>query len=205
MSDTTLKQLRKEAEDLGLTVHHRANEETIQNLINAELAKRFRNQEVEAAEEVEAATDEIEQDVPVEAPVRPSHKIRAKTAAEIRQDLIAQRRNKAAALVRIRVQCMDPNKREYEGDVFSAGNAKIGSFKKYIPFNGVDWHAPRIIVDVLKGKKCSQHRNVPDGQGGYRRESFLTNAYSVEELPPLTPEELQELARKQAMSAGTGR
>src|SRR5690606_37676690 len=39
-------------------------------------------------------------------------------------------RNRALKLVRCRITCMNPNKREWEGEIFTAGNSVIGAVEK---------------------------------------------------------------------------
>lgn len=108
-------------------------------------------------------------------------------------------RRDAAKLVRVRITSMDPNKREWEGEVISAGSAKLGTFKKYIPFN-VEWHIPQIMLDALKEKRCSIFHTVKDHLGNKVRKAKLVPAYNIEVLPPLSKEELKDLAEQQAMA-----
>ena len=41
----------------------------------------------------------------------------------------------ALRLIRIKLQCMNPAKKEWEGEIISVGNSVVGTVKKYIPFN----------------------------------------------------------------------
>lgn len=107
----------------------------------------------------------------------------------------------ASALVRIRVTCMNPNKKEWEGDLFTVSNSVVGTFKKYVPFNAEDgWHVPNIIYKQIKARKCQVFSTVRDNNGNKMRKGKLINEFSIEVLDPLTPEELEDLARKQAMA-----
>jgi hypothetical protein len=107
-------------------------------------------------------------------------------------------RKKALRLKRVIVTCRDPMKQSWEGEIISAGNDVIGDVKKYIPFD-VDegWHVPEIILNVLKTKKCTVFVNKKGRDGTNVKVPKQINAYSVTELPPLTEEELKELARAQ--------
>ena len=110
-------------------------------------------------------------------------------------------KREALALVRIRVTCMNPAKREWEGELFTAGNSMVGSITKYVPFNNDEgWHVPRIILNQIKDRECQIFTTVRDNRGNQVRKAKLIKEFAVEELPPLTPEELAELARRQAMS-----
>jgi hypothetical protein len=110
-------------------------------------------------------------------------------------------KREASKLVRIRVTCMNPAKKEWEGEIFSVGNAVVGSFTKYVPFN-VDegWHVPQMIYQMIKDRECQIFYTVADSRGNKTRKGKLVKEFSVEVLPPLTKEELQELAQRQAMS-----
>lgn len=110
-------------------------------------------------------------------------------------------RNAALELVRIRVSCMNPNKKEWEGEIFSVGNSLIGTQKKFVPFNNEEgWHVPRCIYDMIVGRECQTFVTKTDSRGNKTRKPKLIKEFAVEVLPPLTGEELEELARRQAMA-----
>jgi hypothetical protein len=103
------------------------------------------------------------------------------------------------SLVRIRVTCMNPNKKNWEGEIISVGSAKLGTFKKYVPFNADDgWHVPNIIFEAMKERKYSSFTTVRGPRGEKIRKAKLVPEFSIEVLPHLTNEELKELARRQA-------
>ena len=110
-------------------------------------------------------------------------------------------KKEASKLVRVRVTCMNPAKKEWEGEIFSVGNAVVGSFTKYVPFN-IDegWHIPQMIYQMIKDRECQIFYTITDSRGNKTRKGKLVKEFSVEVLPPLTKEELQELAQRQAMS-----
>lgn len=102
-------------------------------------------------------------------------------------------------LLRVNVTCLDPMKKEYKGEIFTVGNDVIGSVKKYVPFNTTDgWHVPAIIVQQLRDKECQIFQSVKNDKGQEIRTGKTIKAYIVQELPPLTPEELAELAKVQS-------
>lgn len=110
-------------------------------------------------------------------------------------------KKEASKLVRVRVTCMNPAKKEWEGEIFSVGNAVVGSFTKYVPFN-IDegWHIPQMIYQMIKDRECQIFYTITDSRGNKTRKGKLVKEFSVEVLPPLTKEELHELAQRQAMS-----
>jgi len=110
-------------------------------------------------------------------------------------------RNEASALVRIRITCMNPAKKEWDGEIITVGNAAVGSFKKYIPFNADEgWHVPQIILQVLRDRTCQIFYTEKTKQGVGIRKGKLIKEFAIEVLPQLTQKELDELARRQAMA-----
>lgn len=110
-------------------------------------------------------------------------------------------RNEALELVRIRVACMNPNKKEWDGELFTVGNTLIGTQKKFVPFNNEEgWHVPRIIYNMLVERECQIFVSQRDTRGNTVRKPKLIKEFAVEVLPNLTVEELEELARRQAMA-----
>lgn len=111
--------------------------------------------------------------------------------------------DEATKLVRVIITPMDSTKRDYQGDVFSAGNAVVPTMTKYIPF-GVEWHVPQIILNTIKEKVMNKFIAKKDERGREYREYQEAKAYSIQELPPLTKEELEELAKSQEMRQAIG-
>lgn len=148
-------------------------------------------------EKVNAATNESDEpDVEV---------VSAKAVAPVIEETMNQKRNRlkkeALALVRIRLTCMNPAKAEWEGEIFTIGNALIGSVKKFVPFNADDgWHVPAIILKQLQERQCQVFVSAKDARGNNVRRGKLIKEFAIEILPPLTKTELDELARRQAMS-----
>jgi hypothetical protein len=133
-----------------------------------------------------------------DAPVEPVSK---DSKSESRSQYIARRRKEAHRLVRVVVSCRNPEKSESEGDTFTAGNSLIGSTTKYIPFNNEEgWHVPQIILNVLREKKCQVFSWKKTAQGARVKAGKQISEYVITELPPLTPDEIQELKERQAIS-----
>ena len=125
------------------------------------------------------------------------------TEKEFKDEEFRLRKSNAGKLVRVRVTCMNPAKKEWDGEIISVGSAKLGTFKKFVKFNAEDgWHIPHIIFEYLKEKKCSIFHTVTDQTGQKVRKAKLVNEYSIEVLSPLTDAELKDLAQRQAMEAG---
>ena len=129
----------------------------------------------------------------------------AKDPAEPKQETIGEKRKRlkteALKLVRIRLTCMNPAKKEWEGEIITVGNSLIGSVKKFVPFNADDgWHVPHVIYQQLKERQCQIFYTATDARGNKVRKGKLIKEFATEVLPPLTKEELDELARRQAMA-----
>ncbi len=124
------------------------------------------------------------------------HEVTAKpvTAQAARRDKARQEQMK---LVRVRIACMDPAKREWQGEWLSVGNALLGFHTKYVLFDH-EYHLTQFMVDNLKDKKFRMSKDVPDGKGGKYSKNFFPAAYNIEYLEPLSQAELDALAADQA-------
>ena len=119
------------------------------------------------------------------------------TPGQKRARLIAE----ATRLVRIRLTCMDPNRKGWPGEIFTVSNGVVGTIRKFVPFNAENgYHVPAIILKQLKRRKRQEFRTVKTRNGMSIKRGYLVPAFAIEELPPLTPEELKELARQQALN-----
>ncbi len=132
---------------------------------------------------VAAALDSGEEDKPAEA---------AKPKGKSQKEL----QDEASKLIRVRISCHDPMKKEYTGEIFTVLNNVVGVYKRFVQFNE-PWHVPAIILEQIKDKKYQQFYSVKDERGNTIRKSKLVNAYSIEYLPALTEDELAKLAADQ--------
>ena len=165
---TTLKQ---RADVLGIKYHHNVGVDKLRKQIKAA---------VEGEEETKTtkATD-------------------TPTEEETPQQKRMRLRNEALKLVRVNVHTKDPMKKDWPGEIITVSNANV-DVKKYVQFDTPNgYHLPKIILDVLKDKQIQLFRTKKGPNGIDIREAYLTSAYTIEELPPLTPKELEELARDQ--------
>lgn len=106
----------------------------------------------------------------------------------------------ANELIRVNVICNNPGKKEWSGEVIASGNSLVGTLKKFVQFNTEEgWHVPRILYNVLRDRQCQIFVNSKKKSGGQTtRESKLIKEFALEVLEPLTPEEIAELAARQA-------
>lgn len=170
-----LEALKEQATSLGISFHPNISADT--------LLKRIKEHE-QAAE----AAEEAEEEAPKEKTKKP------KTRKEIRDE--------ALKLVRINVTCMNPAKQEWDGEIFTVGNAYVETQTKYVPFNTTEgWHVPNIIYQAIKARKCQVFYNERVNGQDIRRYKSIRE-FAIEVLPPLTEKELKELAQRQAMAKG---
>lgn len=103
---------------------------------------------------------------------------------------------RAMKLVRCQIACNNPNKTSYQGEIFSARNKFIPEVKKFIPFN-VPTHVPTILLNMIKEKKLQTFVTEKLPNGMQTKRSKLVPEYSIQILPPLTPEEFNAIRQKQ--------
>lgn len=134
----------------------------------------------------------------------PEEVVTVKPGKETDVQLKARKRREANALIRIRVSCMNPNKKEWDGEIITTGNTNTGTIKKFVPFNSDEgYHVPHMIYEQLLQRQCQVFVTVKDNRGNKVRKGKLIKEFAVEVLPPLTEKELKELAQRQAMATGS--
>lgn len=109
-------------------------------------------------------------------------------------------------LVRVRISNLNPAKKDIPGEFVTVSNKYLGTVRKYIPFgeatdNG--YHVPKILLEVLKSRKFLSLKTKRDRTTGTAVPSQQwVKEFAIEELPPLTKEELEQLKRQQAAARG---
>lgn len=202
-----LESVRQEASNFGIKFHHRAGVDKIQKLIDEHTDRMIMGEGLEEAEhdapELEALVEAAERTPQQEAWLAKT--VIPKTEKQWKNEQRRSKRQQAAALVRCIITNTNPEKQSWPGEIVSVGSAKLGTFKKFVPFNtGKPYHLPRIIFDMLKERKCSHFYTEKNRLGHEVKKSRLVNEYTLAELPRLTPEEIDELSRKQKLAEGQG-
>ena len=213
-----LQALKDIAADLGITHSPNIGLETLKNKIvehcmehNLDVEELFTKAGLEYThtsnqdETMKASkmTNHIEDKVSKSEPSKNRdliEKLRHTTFAKVAQDQAMTRQievhHKAMKLIRCRVTCNNPNKRNYTGDIFCARNAVIPEVKKFIPFN-VPTHIPQILYNMLKEKQLQQFVSEKLPNGNQVKRSKLVPEYNIEVLDPLTPEEFNAIKQRQ--------
>lgn len=113
-------------------------------------------------------------------------------------------RQENLALKRVKITCLDPSKKDLKGEFITVANNYIGNITKFIPYNckAADaWHVPYCIYKKLKNMKYTDRYTEIDPVT--KREVVkdrLNSAFHLEDLPPLTEQQLKELAKLQEIN-----
>ena len=121
-----------------------------------------------------AVDDEV-----VEVPVKPTNPV-------------AEMRKQATRLLRVTITPMDVLKRDYRGEFFEISN-RVLKVKRFIPY-GVPTHIEAVLLTEIRNRKFRMTIPATRESGA---ESRLVTAYAIQELPPLTEQELKNLAKAQ--------
>jgi len=122
----------------------------------------------------------------------------ARDLAKLKQSQINQKRREANKLVRVRITCMNPDKSEHPGEIFTVSNNIVGTIRKYVPFNADEgWHVPQMIINIMKERKCQVFVNKKVSNGQTVKRGKLVNEFAIEILDKLTDKELETLKTKQ--------
>jgi len=122
---------------------------------------------------------------------------------ETKRETVRRLKQEATRLVRIRVNNMNPNKKEWEGEVFTVSNDVVGTVKKYVAYNNDEgWHVPNIILEHMREKECQIFFTVKDNRGNSSRKGRIIKEMAIDVLPDLSINELHDLKQRQLMAAG---
>jgi len=203
-TETRLDALKERAKTLGISFHPSIGEDKLAEKIKEALSDKPAVNDPDPDAGENEGTGDSTTTKPAPASVGEDSEFSdAKASKDETKD--GQRRRKqreASELVRVIVTCMNPNKREYDGEIFCAGNRVIGTHKKFVPFD-VEYHVPRVIYNMIKERQCQVFVTRRDDKGRQIREGKLIREFNVTVLDPLTQTELTELAQRQAMANGT--
>lgn len=190
--------LKERATAMGIAYSPNIGLETLKGKINAKLLE---DQEPEQASEQEAEQG-LEQESVAAAPPPPVARL---SPAEQMVKLRREQRLEQMKLVRIRISNLNPIKKDLRGEIFTVANAIIGTVRKYVPYgeeSDAGYHVPYIIYNELKDRKFVSIKTRKGLNGKKVIEQRLVPEFAIEVLPPLTQEELAQLAAHQAASAG---
>lgn len=150
---------------------------------------------------VKAAKAQMGRPVKGDTGVLPNNlKNRTVKANTVRQRLLLE----AKKLVRCRITCMNPAKKELQGEIITVANGVVGTVRKMIPFGEATENGfmmEQFIFNMLQKRKYLQVR-VRMVKGREVVESKYVKEFALEILPQLTPAEIAQLATAQ-LAAGS--
>ena len=110
--------------------------------------------------------------------------------------------NENMKLIRVRIQNLDPKKKDLSGEIISVSNKVLGTVKRFVPYGETTddgWHIPYIIYKELSTRKFLQITTSKDRQTKQVKVvKRWAKEFAFEVLPPLTEAELKQLAASQA-------
>jgi hypothetical protein len=213
--ETELQILKQRADTLGVQYSNNIGLNTLRERVNAAMEGEQSPEEDEDENAVDEQEEEEPADIPEpkEEPVNPlaagdapdfsKIKDKAKRTMAIR----AHQRKESLKLVRVRISNLNPAKKDMPGEILTTGNKYIGTVKRYIPFGEATddgWHVEQCLLDMMKERKFLQIRHIRDRRTGINRtETRYVREFAIDVLPPLTQEDLDRLARTQAVADNT--
>jgi hypothetical protein len=187
-----LEALKKRATLMNISFHPTIGLDKLREKVNAAIFAAQQGQSQPPADPVAPAVDPADPLPPVEI---------EETLAQKRKRI----RNECMKLIRVRIVCMNPAKREWHGEMFTVGNSLVGSVTRFVPFSAEDgWHVPQIMLNMLRDRQCQIFVNRKTQNGVTMREGKLIREFNIEILPPLTGDEIKDLAQRQAMAGTIG-
>lgn len=207
-----LSMLKARAKLMGITHSNNISLEKLKEKIEAKLAGEA-DPEPEAEPEPEGVIG-LSADLALAAPsgapkafVAPAG--RKLTKAEQEQQVRNQLHEECMYLVRCRITCLNPAKKDLHGDIFTVGNRYVGTVKKYIPFGEQTddgFFIPKILYDDLVERRFQQIVTKRDPRTGSNTVTTRwVREFAIEVLPNLTQEELDKLALAQAAAGSVDR
>ena len=155
-------------------------------------------QKIADAQEGKASEPEQE-----EAEVNPLEDKKQAPVKETESQMRQRIRLEQTRLIRVRIQNLDPKKKDLPGEIITVANEYMGTIRKFVPFgeatdNG--YHIPYCIYEFLKNRKFL---NIRVSNKGKKIEQAWVREFAIEELPPLTQEDLDKLAAAQTAAGST--
>lgn len=142
---------------------------------------------------------------PEVAQVNPLESVSVAPKEETRTEMARRIRLEQTKLVRIRIQNLDPKKKDLPGEIITVANDFMGTVRKFVPYgeqtdNG--YHVPYCIYQFLKERKFLNIRVTKGKNGRPNIQQAWVREFSIEVLPMLTQEELTNLGQAQ-IAAGS--
>ena len=191
--------LKQRATLMGIAFSNNIGEETLRQRIadkQAELDAAASGAE-NTGEEGDTVQQEQGEVNALEAGASPKEEVTTERPLTLREQI----RLEQMRLVRVRITCLDPKKKDLPGEILTVANEYLGTVRKFIPFGEVTddgYHIPYCLYKMLDARKFLNIRTFKDRRTGtVRVESGYVKEFALEVLDPLTPAELAKLATAQ--------
>lgn len=111
-------------------------------------------------------------------------------------------------LVRLRITCLDPKKKDLHGEIMTVANEYLGTVRKFIPFGEVTdegYHVPYCLYKMLEARKFL---NIIVRKDPRTKQTKVTQVwareFALDVLEPLSAQEIERLAAAQIAAGSTG-
>ena len=198
MEDTTIavpingmtdNEIREELKDNGVTLHHKTGTKKLASTLAKVRTKEYQEDPNSA---MPSKKDSLSESTEASRAAKAKHMYAIDNLTPTQQ---------AMKLVRVIVTPNDPLMVNYPGLIFTVGVSGINNgemIKKFVPFNNEEgWHVPTIILRQIEHAEMQKFKTITRPDGEKVLEPYLTKKFNVQELPPLTREELEKLAARQ--------
>jgi hypothetical protein len=197
-----LKLLKQRATMMGIPFSNNIGVEALRAKVQAKMAGPGEEPQEERQETQEQVLNPL--DPPGEEILSPtatmaSRKLSARDKKHAVRDALQKKYMK---LVRLRIQNLDPKKKDLQGEIFTVANEVLGTVSKFVPYGEVTddgYHVPYCIYRQLESRKFVNITVTKDRRTGKEIvKTSMAKEFSLEVLPQLTRIELSQLATAQA-------
>lgn len=208
---TELEILKQRADTLGVNYSNNIGLDTLRERVNAAMEGEKNEEDEDEDENQDENQDDDKEEQKEEADENPLDpdaipSLKGLKGGQRKMAIRNHLRKTALSLVRVRIANVNPAKKDLPGEILTTGNKYIGTVKRFVPFGELTddgWHIERCLLDMMRERKFLQIRHRRDRKTGTNiTETRYVREFSIEELPALTKEELERLARVQAASNG---
>lgn len=188
-SPDELSMLKQRARMMGITFSNNIGLDSLKEKIAAVQAGGSVHDKVDTLDEVQEMID----------PAAPQKS----KAVSLRQRV----RDENMRLIRLRITCLDPKKKDLPGEILTVANKYLGTVSKFVPFGEVTengYYVPYCLYKMLKSRKFLNIRTFRDRRNNnqIRVEQGWVPEFALEILPNATKEDLNKLAAAQAAAGG---
>lgn len=133
----------------------------------------------------------------IKAKLSPEPKEDVVDKAKESQDFRTKMFKEQMRLVRCSITNLNPAKRDLPGEIWTVANEYLGTVRKFVPYGeaGKAYHLPFILFNELKNRKYNSITKRINPRT--KKEEVIQRMvpeFNIQELPPLTKEELAKLA-----------